>query len=109
VVFASQTNDYNNAISVIDEAIALLETVRDGDSSLIETESVQQLGKRLGESLNTLQSSRRIFFHPLVRTLTVLAEQKYLICSKQSFADQQLLQKVLGLLNELRASLVNNK
>ncbi|CAD8165736.1 unnamed protein product [Paramecium pentaurelia] len=99
-VFTRQFNEYADTIAVLDQAIALLNEVKDETSLLQKAENIKEVSQKMHNHLKQL-SSKRVFYQPLVKALTQIAQNNYV--------DQENLNKVINYMNQLRQSLIDGQ
>ncbi|CAD8059960.1 unnamed protein product [Paramecium primaurelia] len=98
--FTRQFNEYADTIAVLDQAIALLNEVKDETSLLQKSENIKEISSKMHTHLKQL-SSKRVFYQPLVKALSQIAQNNYV--------DQENLNKVINYMNQLRQSLIDGQ
>jgi chromosome segregation ATPase len=93
----AQVGEFNEAISAIDSALEVVAQVRDG--TFLQKEQAERISIFLERKLSDLKH-RRVMFAPLVAAFVQITDP--------SFADQDMITKVLRLLQDLRASLATS-
>ncbi|CAK64537.1 unnamed protein product (macronuclear) [Paramecium tetraurelia] len=94
ITYNKQISDFNTAIDVLDQAIQLLSGLR--NPVLIQTEQ-DQLKTLAGKFSSINLKNHRVLYQPIIDIFMQL--------SQNNLANQDLLKKVLGMLNGLRNSL----
>jgi len=88
--FLRKENEYELAIEAAEEALNLLKQLRNGEASLAQVRVAQNSLKKVQEKVNKLQNNKYATF---IKALTQIA---------QNFADQEVLQKVIKLVTDLK-------
>ncbi|CAD8184146.1 unnamed protein product [Paramecium pentaurelia] len=97
-VFEQQNQEYADTINVLDQAIALLNEIKDEASLIQKKEHIKEVSLNMHKSMKKL-SSKRVFYQPLVNVLTQLSQNNYV--------DQENLNKVINFMNQLRQNLID--
>ncbi|CAK93492.1 unnamed protein product (macronuclear) [Paramecium tetraurelia] len=97
-VFEQQNSEYADTINILDQAIALLNEIKDETSLIQKKEHIKEVSQNMHKSMKKL-SAKRVFYQPLVNVLAQLSQNNYV--------DQENLKKVINFMNQLRQNLID--
>ncbi|CAD8090540.1 unnamed protein product [Paramecium primaurelia] len=97
-VFEQQNQEYADTINILDQAIELLNEIKDETSLIQKKEHIKEISQNMHKSMKKL-SAKRVFYQPLVNLFTQLSQNNYV--------DQENLNKVINFMNQLRQNLID--